>query len=159
MIGSDWEIDHWEIEEGTAALPIEIDDEEPAADPIEIDDEEEEPVGPVDVPYAEVLWDEEHPHVLGHYSYNAHLLDLDNEQRLQNADQVVDDLYLQSLPMFRLRAGAEFCCGVCQEETREHQLIRRLPCNHCFHVGCGDRWLLRSRATCPLCRQAVTADE
>ena len=32
--------------------------------------------------------------------------------------------------------------------------LRRLPCGHCFHRGCGDRWL-RQSPRCPLCRRNV----
>ncbi|KAK8962591.1 RING-H2 finger protein ATL65 [Platanthera guangdongensis] len=47
-------------------------------------------------------------------------------------------------------------CAVCLLEFEEGEWLRTLPiCAHAFHVECIDVWL-RSHATCPLCRAAVS---
>ncbi|WOK96473.1 hypothetical protein Cni_G05180 [Canna indica] len=51
------------------------------------------------------------------------------------------------------RAGTE--CAICLSEFKPSERIRVLPeCNHGFHVGCIDRWLM-SRASCPTCRHSL----
>lgn len=43
------------------------------------------------------------------------------------------------------------CCAVCIESFQHGELIRTLPCNHCFHKICIDPWLLEHRS-CPMCK-------
>ncbi|GAB1598122.1 uncharacterized protein LOC115212048 [Argonauta hians] len=52
------------------------------------------------------------------------------------------DLYSQS-------SGAD-ACAICLEDYRNGQELRVLPCQHEFHRGCVDPWLVTNR-TCPLC--------
>lgn len=49
-------------------------------------------------------------------------------------------------------------CGVCLEDLADGDEVTLLqPCMHCFHAGCGSRWI-QLRATCPLCRAPVADD-
>eukprot|EP00933_Yihiella_yeosuensis_P081229 TRINITY_DN94792_c0_g1_i1.p1 TRINITY_DN94792_c0_g1~~TRINITY_DN94792_c0_g1_i1.p1 ORF type:complete len:198 (+),score=28.25 TRINITY_DN94792_c0_g1_i1:73-666(+) len=44
-------------------------------------------------------------------------------------------------------------CAVCLAEVGQEEVCRVLPCKHCFHVDCLDRWWRGSRTRkCPLCR-------
>ncbi|KAF2761137.1 hypothetical protein EJ05DRAFT_497695 [Pseudovirgaria hyperparasitica] len=43
-------------------------------------------------------------------------------------------------------------CAICAEEFERGQDVRVLPCDHKFHAGCVDQWLLNVSGTCPLCR-------
>jgi Ring finger domain len=43
-------------------------------------------------------------------------------------------------------------CSICTEDFIKGEDIRVLPCNHKFHPGCVDPWLLNVSGTCPLCR-------
>ncbi|KAG8059041.1 hypothetical protein GUJ93_ZPchr0002g24994 [Zizania palustris] len=46
-------------------------------------------------------------------------------------------------------------CAICLTDLEPGDRVRVLPkCNHGFHVGCVDRWLL-ARSTCPTCRQPL----
>jgi hypothetical protein len=45
-------------------------------------------------------------------------------------------------------------CAVCLSDFEDGDLLRRLPCNHSFHIGCIDKWLMQNRE-CPLCRHDV----
>jgi len=48
-------------------------------------------------------------------------------------------------------------CMVCQFAYRRYDRVKILPgCKHKFHVECIDRWLLHSRATCPIDGNPVT---
>lgn len=52
--------------------------------------------------------------------------------------------------------AAPTSCAICQEEFREDSICRKLiPCAHIFHDSCIIDWWSR-RATCPLCRRAMT---
>jgi hypothetical protein len=41
-------------------------------------------------------------------------------------------------------------CTICLEACRGGENLRRLPCKHCFHKQCIDRWL-HTKAACPIC--------
>lgn len=46
-------------------------------------------------------------------------------------------------------------CAICLMDFSEGDKIRVLPkCNHRFHIGCIDKWLL-SHSSCPTCRNRV----
>jgi len=45
-------------------------------------------------------------------------------------------------------------CAVCMERFADGDIVRRLPCLHCFHQACIDAWLLKTSTSrvCPLCK-------
>jgi len=45
-------------------------------------------------------------------------------------------------------------CTICIDEIREGSRIRKLPCGHCFHYLCVDRWFLQGEdhLRCPNCQ-------
>jgi len=47
-------------------------------------------------------------------------------------------------------------CSVCITEYAQGHKLRKLPCQHEYHVHCIDRWLSEN-STCPICRRAVLA--
>ncbi|XP_071887589.1 uncharacterized protein [Anas platyrhynchos] len=49
---------------------------------------------------------------------------------------------------------ADVTCPVCQGTTKEPSVV--IPCRHHFCLGCIMRWAEKN-ATCPLCRQKITA--
>ena len=49
----------------------------------------------------------------------------------------------------------EVKCQVCQCDYEEGDVLRRLPCDHCFHKDCIDKWL-KLVASCPTCKQSVS---
>ncbi|GAB2268304.1 hypothetical protein Dimus_003275, partial [Dionaea muscipula] len=75
----------------------------------------------------------------------------------------IDKTVIESLPFFRFsslrgsKQGLE--CAVCLSRFEDIEILRLLPkCKHAFHIDCIDEWLDR-HSTCPLCRQAVSADD
>ncbi|KAL2834247.1 hypothetical protein BDW59DRAFT_137581 [Aspergillus cavernicola] len=45
-----------------------------------------------------------------------------------------------------------FSCPICTDDFVKGEDLRVLPCNHQFHPGCIDPWLVNVSGTCPLCR-------
>jgi len=45
-------------------------------------------------------------------------------------------------------------CLVCQCQYEEGDILRNLPCGHCFHRECVDPWL-STKDICPYCRQSI----
>lgn len=50
--------------------------------------------------------------------------------------------------------STELSCAVCLSEFCDGEALRKLPCNHRFHVDCCDQWLARSKR-CPLCMRNI----
>ncbi|KAF8010601.1 hypothetical protein BT93_J1288 [Corymbia citriodora subsp. variegata] len=77
------------------------------------------------------------------------------------ASKGLDPSTISSIPLFVARPdGGEKDeeCVVCLGGFEENDVGRRLPeCGHGFHVDCIDTWL-RSRASCPICRESVVAN-
>jgi hypothetical protein len=48
-------------------------------------------------------------------------------------------------------------CSVCLDEFAAGDRLRMLPCMHKFHAKCVDRWLLQSKASCPVCKTSIRA--
>ncbi|KAI8617693.1 hypothetical protein BC830DRAFT_80950 [Chytriomyces sp. MP71] len=48
-------------------------------------------------------------------------------------------------------------CVICLHQYEDGDRVRKLVCDHHFHVQCVDEWL-RCNKTCPLCCQLVTAE-
>ncbi len=49
-------------------------------------------------------------------------------------------------------------CIICLCETDAEESSLVLPCGHCFHRPCAERWL-HMNSTCPCCRRALTGEE
>ncbi|XP_024365613.1 receptor homology region, transmembrane domain- and RING domain-containing protein 1 isoform X2 [Physcomitrium patens] len=70
---------------------------------------------------------------------------------------------VQALPTFIFEdAGGDGAatgetCAICLEDYESGQKLRHLPCDHDFHVGCIDQWLLTRRPFCPICKQDANA--
>ncbi|XP_062208089.1 RING-H2 finger protein ATL74-like [Phragmites australis] len=52
-------------------------------------------------------------------------------------------------------AGPDPECVFCLSAIRDGEEVRELRCRHVFHRACLDAWLVRPRATCPLCRDRL----
>ena len=45
-------------------------------------------------------------------------------------------------------------CMICLEHFSIGDLLKQLPCNHCFHSVCISKWLAE-RSSCPICQQCT----
>lgn len=52
---------------------------------------------------------------------------------------------------YQKKVGSDDQCTVCLNSLKHKDVLRRLPCQHCFHTGCIDEWLSR-KSQCPMCR-------
>lgn len=48
-----------------------------------------------------------------------------------------------------------FDCSICQEDNFDINIVRKLNCNHEFHIYCIDKWLSKE-TTCPICRKNLS---
>lgn len=48
-------------------------------------------------------------------------------------------------------------CAVCLCSYENGEMMRKLPCEHEFHMKCIDQWLTQ-RTTCPMCRVALISE-
>jgi hypothetical protein len=49
-------------------------------------------------------------------------------------------------------------CSICRENFEENSIVRRLGCEHIFHIGCIDTWF-ETNIRCPLCRLDLRDNE
>jgi Ring finger domain len=49
-------------------------------------------------------------------------------------------------------------CVICLDQFAVGELLKQLPCNHCFHSACISQWLAE-RSTCPICQQCTNAKQ
>lgn len=71
---------------------------------------------------------------------------------------------IDALPLFRFDPetvrgkdvnDCDVKCLVCQQQYEKGELLRKLPCGHCFHAeSCVDQWLL-TKDFCPYCRDPI----
>jgi hypothetical protein len=58
--------------------------------------------------------------------------------------------------MRTLLMDLEESCSICQDRMRQGENIRKLnACQHEFHGGCIDNWLLNRSVICPVCRHDI----
>jgi hypothetical protein len=72
--------------------------------------------------------------------------------------ETAEDYDISCLEIKTLSCSAEGSCPVCQSEWEAGDEVRILPCEHQFHTKCIDQWLMRHRASCPLCKKDVRED-
>ncbi|KAH8806129.1 hypothetical protein F5884DRAFT_710180, partial [Xylogone sp. PMI_703] len=47
--------------------------------------------------------------------------------------------------------SSEYQCTFCISALTDDDMVRGLPCNHCYHKACIDPWFSYVHRTCPLC--------
>jgi len=52
------------------------------------------------------------------------------------------------------KSGEEEKCPICFAEFENGDKCKSLPCDHIYHTGCIDTWLVRN-ATCPICKRDI----
>ncbi|KAJ9085962.1 hypothetical protein DSO57_1009012 [Entomophthora muscae] len=62
---------------------------------------------------------------------------------------------VKPLAILQLEDEADAICAICITEYEDSDEIRKMVCNHHYHVDCVDEWLKQNR-TCPLCKRDIT---
>ena len=89
-----------------------------------------------------------------------------NVQRLLTENEIrnisLNDTQNKSVNLQVLTRDTNICsapdngaCSICQEDWDEKEVVRKLPCNHVFHVMCIDRWFTKNNV-CPVCRYEMS---
>jgi|SRR5215212_8866227 len=58
---------------------------------------------------------------------------------------------LNILPIYKFSGEETENCTICLEEYYKDEELRKLPCNHYFHILCIDRWITNYSTSCPNC--------
>ena len=61
------------------------------------------------------------------------------------------NLHVLSRDTILCQAPSHGNCAVCQENWENGEMVRKLPCQHVFHIMCIDRWFADNNV-CPVCR-------
>ena len=69
-----------------------------------------------------------------------------------NKDNALIDL-IETIT-FHIDTSTFFQCGICMDSFREDEKIKKLTCDHIFHIECMSQWL-QTKKTCPFCEQAI----
>mmetsp|Transcript_8636 Transcript_8636/g.13016 ORF Transcript_8636/g.13016 Transcript_8636/m.13016 type:complete len:544 (-) Transcript_8636:1630-3261(-) len=85
---------------------------------------------------------------------------LESSWRRANARKPTD--FLTQFEVSSHEVSRQFTCSICFEGVAnegEEDLalaLYKLPCSHCFHGACLQKWFHNSHVTCPICRAPVT---
>ena len=90
------------------------------------------------------------------------LADFIEEQQLQqgrNQRNGLTEEQIQNLPLEKYLIPLNGIdepetCSICIDEFKQEQNLRKLPCNHRFHITCIDEWLKISNV-CPNCKTDI----
>ncbi|KAL7546106.1 hypothetical protein ACHAWF_009435 [Thalassiosira exigua] len=85
--------------------------------------------------------------------------DVKDERWATTAREAIDALpppfpFVPSLAEGKEENHTEVKCQVCQFPYEDGEVLRRLPCGHCFHRDCVDAWL-ETKDACALCRKSI----
>ncbi|GLJ38925.1 hypothetical protein SUGI_0793500 [Cryptomeria japonica] len=61
-----------------------------------------------------------------------------------------DEDYVYDLPLIKIEEKLQ--CLICIEDMEIGEMGKELPCEHIFHDGCIEEWLLDYNHVCPICK-------
>lgn len=73
----------------------------------------------------------------------------------------VDDKIVAELPSFAFNSARSSdkytreVCAICLEDYKDGEILKSLPCQHEFHLGCVESWLKKGGLFCPVCKHDV----
>ncbi|CAL1411854.1 unnamed protein product [Linum trigynum] len=99
------------------------------------------------------------PAMLTAYHWQLSVTNISNEETNDVYGEVVprglSGEFLDKLPCHEIKAMQTVFCTICLQDIGKGEMARSLPkCQHTFHMGCVDKWLVR-HGSCPVCRQDV----
>jgi len=123
-----------------AAFQAAMDEEDPYAEDAEED-------GSMELSYEAML------------QLGENLGDVKQERWIMTAKQQIEKLPLICSNTIKDQDGNDSFvkCLICQCQYEDDEVLRKLPCNHCFHAECVDHWLLK-KDVCPYCRESIVQE-
>lgn len=71
----------------------------------------------------------------------------------QRRKEIIKKLPCEKKKSSAVDGGNVVICAICLEEVVSGEMCRVLPiCEHVYHVGCIDCWLIHHQLSCPICR-------
>ena len=95
--------------------------------------------------------------------FNKKLASLDvSSDKNQKFPQASDDVLKKRIMIIKKYHNKDECCAIClnylvSPKTQNlSRRVKRLSCNHQFHIACINKWLDKFN-TCPLCRDKINS--
>ncbi|KAL9226478.1 hypothetical protein vseg_002287 [Gypsophila vaccaria] len=88
--------------------------------------------------------------------YEAILGEVEDRMNEWRGSPPASDAVIHNLPSVNL--STEVVCTICRDEVLVQEVVRQLPCLHCYHGDCIVPWL-KIRNTCPVCRYELPTDD
>ena len=78
------------------------------------------------------------------------------EERMGNVNKGLDKEIIDKIPKekFSKYKFSDDKCIICQYEFKVNEIVKVLPCKHCFHPDCIEEWL-KNQKFCPYCKGEV----
>ena len=78
------------------------------------------------------------------------------EERMGNVNRGLPKEKFDKIPVekFSRYKFIDDKCIICQYEFKTNEMLKVLPCKHCFHPDCIEEWLKNQKA-CPYCKTEV----
>lgn len=89
---------------------------------------------------------------------NNLILSYINYDNLEDVKLTVSINELNKIPIFKyseLLNNSDEKCSICLENFKNNDNIRKIECNHLFHLYCIDKWLLEESYKCPNCKSKI----
>merc|ERR1712137_774272 len=83
-----------------------------------------------------------------------------NEEEEYNMDNGATDEEINKIPkrtVSKEESIKENTCCICFNEMIENEIIRELPCGHCYHAECIDKWLAINKV-CPVDKKLINLE-
>lgn len=85
-----------------------------------------------------------------------------NSNKNQKFPQASDDVLKKRIMIIKKSHNKDESCAIClnylvpSKTPNLSKRVKRLPCNHQFHIACINKWLDKFN-TCPLCRDKINS--
>ena len=95
------------------------------------------------------------------YLYNFILKKVMEQHAQNHRPPPANEDTIAQLPSIHVKIanlGEHVDCAICQDEYKEDELVKQLPCHHLFHPACIENWL-KVNGTCPVCRHSLVTPD
>ena len=72
---------------------------------------------------------------------------------MEDITVTLDDKEFSKIEKFKAEKSLDISCSICMGNLEKDEDVSKLPCEHCFHSSCVEKWLKEYNYTCPVCRK------